>query len=195
MSWGKLVAAKIAEVQRLHEEPPISDVPEPSPVAEPLRPTVVISAPATDDDAEERAAIQQFDSSTASVDPIWTAFRQRNGTGPAGDDLPAWRRWMGRIYHNRVASGRSPHDAHRLTLGEAECVWHERYGAVPDRDHCAGCGVLMIDHPGSPLPDGARVHLDEVHGVECLIAYGDRWRGAARAALEAMGIKGFEKSV
>jgi hypothetical protein len=32
------------------------------------------------------------------------------------------------------------------------------------------------------LSDGARVHWDDGHGHDCLVAYGRRWRGAATAA-------------
>jgi hypothetical protein len=89
----------------------------------------------------------------------------------------------------RLAKGWSRADARSATWDEAEDEWHRRHGTVPDPDHCAGCGRLLIDYPGMPLTDGARVHLDAVHGLDCLVAYDVRCRGAARAGLLALGIK------
>jgi hypothetical protein len=37
--------------------------------------------------------------------------------------------------------------------------------------------------------DGNRVHLDDAHGLDCVIRYGERWRGAATRALVAMGLR------
>lgn len=38
------------------------------------------------------------------------------------------------------------------------------------------------------LGDGARVHLDDRRGLDCLIAYGAAWHAAATRALLAMGL-------
>jgi hypothetical protein len=32
------------------------------------------------------------------------------------------------------------------------------------------------------------VHLDEAHGLDCLLAFGARWRSAATAGLRALGL-------
>jgi hypothetical protein len=37
--------------------------------------------------------------------------------------------------------------------------------------------------------DGNRVHLDDAQRLDCLIAFGVRWRGAATRALAAMGLQ------
>jgi hypothetical protein len=38
------------------------------------------------------------------------------------------------------------------------------------------------------LADGTRVHLDEAHRLDCLLAFGERWRGEAVAGLRALGL-------
>ena len=47
----------------------------------------------------------------------------------------------------------------------------------------------MLDCPGMSLLDGAAVHLGPNHGFDCLIAYGEKWRGAAYVGLAAMGLE------
>ena len=74
--------------------------------------------------------------------------------------------------------------------------WHRRHGARVLPDRCAGCGDDLPDGAGLIVnSDGARVHFDGVRGVDCIIAYGTRWRGAAVAGLQALGLRppeGFE---
>jgi hypothetical protein len=38
------------------------------------------------------------------------------------------------------------------------------------------------------LPDDAVIHLGDVHGLDCLIEYGRRWRTAAAEGLGAMDV-------
>jgi hypothetical protein len=75
-----------------------------------------------------------------------------------------------------------------LAWGEAECIWHERHGARPEPHHCAGCQALLIDEVAMDLWGGACVHWDDAHGLDCLILYGQRWRGAAAAGLAKLGL-------
>jgi hypothetical protein len=49
-------------------------------------------------------------------------------------------------------------------------------------------GPIMYGEADLALCDGARVHLDAVRGVNCVIAYGQKWRGAAVTALRALGL-------
>jgi hypothetical protein len=70
--------------------------------------------------------------------------------------------------------------------------WHRRYGARPDPFRCAGCGDGMPSKDGLALNDGARVHLDAVRRVDCIIAYGQKWRGAALRELGFDPPQGFE---
>jgi hypothetical protein len=74
-----------------------------------------------------------------------------------------------------------------LAWGELECRWHRFYGGrTPDRQ-CAGCGQPIGGVASLDLPDATRVHFDERWA--CLIRYGERWRGAAKHALIAIGVK------
>jgi hypothetical protein len=79
-------------------------------------------------------------------------------------------------------------DAECLAYGEVTLDWHRRHGARPDPRLCAGCGDDLPGETGLVLCDGARVHLDGVRGVNCVIAYGKKWRGAAVAGLTALGL-------
>ncbi|WP_186818136.1 hypothetical protein, partial [Skermanella aerolata] len=85
--------------------------------------------------------------------------------------------------------GLLPIEAGRVAWGEAENVWHRRHGAEPSLDRCAGCDAFMLDGPGMSLLDGAVVHVGQDYGLECLTAYGEKWRGAAYVGLGAMGLE------
>jgi hypothetical protein len=80
-------------------------------------------------------------------------------------------------------SRRNPRDRARLAGTEDECRWHLERGERVPRALCAGCrrpfvpGDLALDE----LADNNRVHFDADY--RCLIAWGERWRSAARAAL------------
>jgi hypothetical protein len=100
-----------------------------------------------------------------------------------------------RAAHREFDGGYSRADAERLAFGEMILEWHRRYGARPDPHRCAGCGDDMLSEGGLALSDGARVHFDAVRGVGCIITYGQKWRGAAVAALRELGFdppQGFE---
>jgi hypothetical protein len=75
--------------------------------------------------------------------------------------------------HLRLGRGRP--EALSLTWGEAVYIWHKRHGARPDPYHCTGCQGLLVGQPAMNIWDGARVHWDEAHGLDCLILYGGRW--------------------
>ena len=79
-------------------------------------------------------------------------------------------------------------EAARLAWRELEDHWHRLHGACFPQWQCAGCrdpigGLAALD-----LADGNRVHLDEVHGLDCLLAFGERWRREATAGLRALGL-------
>ena len=100
-----------------------------------------------------------------------------------------------RAAHREFDGGHSRADAERLAFGEMILEWHRRYGARPDPHRCAGCGDDMPNERGLALADGARVHFDAVRGVNCIIGYGQKWRGAAAAALRELAFgppQGFE---
>jgi hypothetical protein len=87
-----------------------------------------------------------------------------------------------------------PVEAARLAWGELECRWHRLHGVRVPPEQCAGCGKPIAgSSPGTglaalDLADGNRVHLDEVHGLDCLLAFGTRWRGDATNGLRALGL-------
>lgn len=76
-------------------------------------------------------------------------------------------------------------EAARLAWGELECRWHRLYGERIPEWQCAGCGEPIGGLPALRLSDGNRAHIDD---LDCLICYGERWRGAATVGLRAMGI-------
>ena len=90
-----------------------------------------------------------------------------------------------------VTGAHGAHSAHSRTnpdvlsdrvLARDECRWHLDHGERVPRELCAGCrrpiasGDDVLD-----LADDNRVHFDADY--RCLIAFGERWRSAARAAL------------
>jgi hypothetical protein len=134
---------------------------------------------------------------------VMAALTERdNRAGPAPGEYPAateaedWRDFLDeRAAHREFDGGHSRAEAERLAFGEMLLEWHHRHGVRPDPDRCAGCGDDMPSNGGLTLCDGARVHFDAVRGVDCIIAYGKKWRGAAMAALHDLGFDppdGFE---
>jgi hypothetical protein len=79
-------------------------------------------------------------------------------------------------------------DAAQLAWGEIESRWHLLHGQRWPTWECAGCGAPIGGLPAFDLPDGNRVHFDAAHGLDCLLAFGERWRGDARAGLRALGL-------
>jgi hypothetical protein len=75
--------------------------------------------------------------------------------------------------------------ARRLAWGDVENEWHRLYGQRWPTWQCAGCDAPIGGSQALNLPDGNRVHLDP---IDCLIRFGRRWRGEARAALIALGL-------
>jgi hypothetical protein len=137
-------------------------------------------------------AVARTEVRSGAADEVWsTLARVATKPGfPDGDDAAAWRAWMHAGARSRHRRDDWPMDeAIALAWGDAINAWHERHAPPPDPDRCAGCGRLLLDHPGMALPDGARVHFDEINGVDCLIVYGERWRSAAHAGLVALGLR------
>jgi hypothetical protein len=137
---------------------------------------------------DERAAIAEFDGGL-DRDAAERLARDEVSSGPAGDDVTAWRSWM----HSRLPVWRarqlSRSEAMRSVWSEAEDIWHRRHGAPPDPDRCAGCGEWMLDGPGMRFDDGAVIHFGNPDRLDCLILYGEAWRAAASAGLVALGLR------
>ena len=99
-----------------------------------------------------------------------------------------WRNFFDeRAAHREMDGGYSRADAERLAFGEIILEWHRQHGARPDAHRCACCGDDLSGESGLTLGDGSRVHFDGVRGVDCIIAYGVKWRGAAVTALRKLG--------
>jgi hypothetical protein len=120
-------------------------------------------------------------------------------SNPGNPSNPGSNEWRD-LFEKRAAireldGQRSCAEAERLAFGDAILEWHRRHGARPDSRRCAGCDDELPGEGGVSLCDGARLHLDGVRGVDCIIAYGHRWRSAAVAALQTLGVDppaGFE---
>jgi hypothetical protein len=123
------------------------------------------------------AIVKASQSETDAYDPLDEL--PRHGV----DQSPAWHRWYSLLV--RHYRERHPTDlAWFLAYGEAVNLWHSKYGAKDDGQHCAGCGGPLT-LPIEAMPDGARLHAKDV----CLIRYGEKWRGAATSALAAVDVK------
>ncbi len=101
---------------------------------------------------------------------------------------PAWWR---NFYEARAAirqrgDERLRADAERLAWGEAQWRWHKAHGERVSQNLCAGCRLPIGTEAPLDLIDGNRVH--DRAGHDCLIRHGERWRGAATAALMALGL-------
>ena len=105
-------------------------------------------------------------------------------------DLAWWRHlFEERLAIRGIYRGRPLEEAEGLAFGDVILEWHLRNGTSPVPHPCAGCGEQLAADGGLLLCDGARVHLDGVHGVSCVTAYGRKWRGSAVIALGMMGIE------
>ena len=76
-------------------------------------------------------------------------------------------------------------EAAALAWGEMVALWHRRHGERLPPEICAGCRTPIDDAEVLTLAGGARVHIAT---LDCLIAFGERWRGAAARSLTAMGL-------
>jgi hypothetical protein len=77
-------------------------------------------------------------------------------------------------------------EAAGLAWGELEERWHKLRGARVPEGQCAGCGELIGGREVLGLSDGNRVHFGD--SLDCLFAFGERWRSEATAALRALGL-------
>src|SRR5689334_22254744 len=73
--------------------------------------------------------------------------------------------------------------------GSMQNRWHRLYGGRGPDWQCAGCGEPIGGGKALLLGDGNRVHLDDPHGLACVIAWGSCWRAAATRGLIANGLR------
>jgi hypothetical protein len=76
-------------------------------------------------------------------------------------------------------------EAEQIAWGELQDRWHWLHGARALVWKCAGCGEPIGGLTALGLADGNRVHLDR---LDCLLAFGKRWRREATAGLQALGL-------
>jgi hypothetical protein len=70
-------------------------------------------------------------------------------------------------------------------LDRAVCAWHLAHGERVAPSICAGCRRPIGGRAALDLADGNRVHFET---LDCLLAFGMRWRGEATAGLRALGL-------
>jgi hypothetical protein len=76
-------------------------------------------------------------------------------------------------------------EAAGIAWGELQDRWHRLRGERLPEWQCAGWRGPIGGREALALGDGARVHFDT---LDCLLAYGERWRGTAARALAAMDL-------
>jgi hypothetical protein len=98
------------------------------------------------------------------------------------------RHWHNR-YREALAHWGALHPAEEaawLAWGELEDRWHRLHGARAPEWQYAGCGEPIGGLPALGLSDGTRVHSGD--RLDCLFAFGERWRSEATAGLIALGL-------
>jgi hypothetical protein len=101
--------------------------------------------------------------------------------------LPRSHHQLGAVRRSRGTRG--PSDS----LGDLLNEWHDRYGTRFPQSQCAGCGAPIGGIGGLDLADGHCVHFGDT--LDCLLAFGKRWRKEATAGLRALKLDppdGFE---
>jgi hypothetical protein len=101
------------------------------------------------------------------------------------DEAHWWRDWLGVRIVEWFHDGRGWEEAARLAWGDALNEWHQRHGKRWPSWQCAGCEAPISGIRAFTFPDGNRVH----DTLNCVIAFGNRWRGAACTALVALGLE------
>lgn len=104
---------------------------------------------------------------------------------------PRWwrRQFAARTVNYELGGARSHEEAARLAWGELECRWHRLYGKPIPEWQCAGCSEPIGGQQALPLGGSNRVHLDDCHGLDCVIRYGERWRSEATRGLIALHLR------
>lgn len=110
-------------------------------------------------------------------------IRHHMEPGPGATD-DAWRNWRGHLLQQYRRHGDR---ATGVVEGELMLRWHQLYGRPSVEGQCAGCGGALRRFPTLELPGGVMVHYKKTN-LNCLLAYGDKWQGAAAAGLVHVGI-------
>lgn len=105
---------------------------------------------------------------------------------PFGPEPEDWGAWFAAETAKR-APALGPEGARRRVAGIALNLWNIHHGERGEANRCAGCGGYLPPSAAFTLGDGATIHAYETF-MECLIAYGNRWRPAALAGLQRLGL-------
>jgi hypothetical protein len=99
---------------------------------------------------------------------------------------PTWWQdlFFERAAHREFDGGYPRAEAELLAWREIEWRWHMEHSERVPGEVCAGCHEPM--EGALDLIDGARVHIDR---YRCRIAYEQRWRAAAAAALIVLSVQ------
>jgi hypothetical protein len=105
---------------------------------------------------------------------------------PGPEDWPAW-------FSDEI-DRRVPHmgleGAQTRAMNAALNLWNFHHGSRGEPNRCAGCGGFLPASAAFTLADGATIHSGDAF-TACLTAYGAKWRPAALAGLERLGV-GFD---
>jgi hypothetical protein len=77
-------------------------------------------------------------------------------------------------------------EAAQLAWSELQNRWHWLHGARSRAGRCTGCNEPIGGLRALTLADSSCVHFG--NRLDCLLAYGERWRREATAGLRALGL-------
>jgi hypothetical protein len=86
------------------------------------------------------------------------------------------------------SSAQNGRDAERREYGRMLNEWHATHGKRHDPSRCAGCGKHIVGSSRIVVFEKGVVHLGGDNDLDCLIQYGETWRGEAKAGLSALGV-------
>jgi hypothetical protein len=105
---------------------------------------------------------------------------------PTQSPAQQWRhRYAARISHWFLRGRRPWQEAEALAYHEVLNEWHMLYGRRWPQSQCAGCDEPIADRATLTLADNNCIHFED---IDCLLRYGERWRGVAVAALQRLGL-------
>ena len=125
-------------------------------------------------------------STSSPGEPVGADGATEAAPSAASNDPTFWRDLhAGRTAIRQYDGSYTRDQGEHLAWGELQNRWHMEHGERVPRQLCAGCW-RPIGNQALELIDGCRVHSD---GYDCLIRWGERWRGAATRALVEMGLR------
>jgi hypothetical protein len=122
----------------------------------------------------------------AALAPAEHTMQPSDDERPAPADATWWRGWYAARIVHWFHGDRQRNEAEHLAYGELLDEWRKSHGRRWPEWQCAGCDAPIGGLSALPLADGNRVHFGEER--ECLIRFGQRWRGEAVAGLRALGL-------